>query len=420
MSLPRVQVTIRRGMQLPAMDSGKTSDPYIKFEYRGTTYRTTTIKKTVDPAWNETFVFAYDQQFGPHTLTFEVWDANVLMKDKKMGSVTVNLRTLQMDTAVSKVYPLEDAALAKIGAAVEIELKLLRPLSSFPASSSTAANNPKPSSGQTVIILTPEQAKAAAQGRILLQPNHPGGSAPVSGYANAYPPYNPGLYPSPPHSPVYPVSSSSPQNTLVSHPAGLQPHGSVGPFYAPPGPPQTAGPPYSYGAQSPGNSVVPPPYLYPAGGGLNPGTTMSPQGVCGYPCAPSPPGSFVPGGQGASTGPYSPPVPPSLESPSSPAVVESPGKKAKQTSSSSSSSSSSDPSSESDSDEKKHKKKKERKSKENKTRRRKEKAADSVLLVEIKNIIPSATYGEIAKALVANNNDKDLALKQLVQNLKSS
>lgn len=45
--------------------------------------------------------------------------------------------------------------------------------------------------------------------------------------------------------------------------------------------------------------------------------------------------------------------------------------------------------------------------------------AESVLIMEIKDIVPSATYGEIAKALIAHNNNKDLALKELVANLNA-
>lgn len=43
----------------------------------------------------------FQQQFGPHTLIFEVWDANLLLKDKKMGTVTVNLQTLQVCEGVA-------------------------------------------------------------------------------------------------------------------------------------------------------------------------------------------------------------------------------------------------------------------------------------------------------------------------------
>lgn len=339
------------------MDSGKTSDPYIRFEYRGIQYRTETAKKTVNPVWNQQFTFVYDKEFGPHTLTFEVWDANILLKDKKMGSVTVNLQTLEENKVEDKYYPLEDAALAKIGGALQIELRLLPPHSEA-----------KPSSGggpQKVVVLTAEQAKAAAQGRLLLTANHP----PVGSVPVPPPPYSYPMNPPPPNAPYpqYPVQSSGPPPPYPPQP---------GPF---PGcvtaPPPHGGAP-SWLWQAPGQGPPPGPYTSVP---QSPVTCVypSPQVFMGtHPVADRPEGTHM--GH-------------SIEK--------------------SSDSNSSNGGSSSEDDAKKTEKRKKD--------RPETMTAESVLIMEIKDIVPSATYGEIAKALIAHNNNKDLALKELVANLNA-
>jgi hypothetical protein len=80
---------------------GKTSDPYCKVGYvfreNATKFEfgssiqgeTKTIKKTLDPTWNETFelwAMAYNEYLD---ILIEVWDANTVLKDVQMGVATV-------------------------------------------------------------------------------------------------------------------------------------------------------------------------------------------------------------------------------------------------------------------------------------------------------------------------------------------
>ncbi|KYK63961.1 C2 domain protein [Toxoplasma gondii TgCatPRC2] len=376
MSLPRVQVVIHRGIDLPAMDSGKSSDPYIKFEYRGTQYRTETVKKSVNPVWNQQFTFVYDKAFGPHTLTLELWDANVLLKDKKMGFVTINLQTLEENKVQNKYYPLEDAALAKIGGALQIELRLLPPHSEMKYSSGSGQ--------QKVVVLTAEQARAAAQGRLLIPANQthvgfvsgasPSYRCPLAEPAPAYgvgmPHVMPPLVPYAAY-PQYPIQASCPPPVHPPQPIPFS--GSCVP--APP--PQGGSPSWLW--QAPRQGSAPGPYSHPS--------PQSPA-TSGFPV----PSQFV----------------------GNPAVVGGPdatqvGHKAGKNSDSSSSDNGSSSEGEAKKTQKGAKKD-----------RSKKKPAESILIMEIKDIVPSATYGEIAKALVAHNNDKDLALKQLVANLSTN
>eukprot|EP00808_Paulinella_micropora_P000340 g32402.t1 len=50
-------VTVISGTRLPAMDSGKTSDPYVKVTVGKVTNKTKVIKKTLEPQWNQSFTF---------------------------------------------------------------------------------------------------------------------------------------------------------------------------------------------------------------------------------------------------------------------------------------------------------------------------------------------------------------------------
>ena len=50
-----VRVTIESGRGLLAADVGGTSDPYVKLQIAGEEFMTKTIRKTVNPDWDESF-----------------------------------------------------------------------------------------------------------------------------------------------------------------------------------------------------------------------------------------------------------------------------------------------------------------------------------------------------------------------------
>ena len=56
--MPRVQVTILAGRNLPIKTPylhSTTSDPYVKFRWRGEKYKTKVIEEDLNPTWNQTF-----------------------------------------------------------------------------------------------------------------------------------------------------------------------------------------------------------------------------------------------------------------------------------------------------------------------------------------------------------------------------
>ncbi len=65
-TLYHLHVCLRNGRELVARDSGGTSDPYVKFYWRGKqVYKSKTIDKDLNPVWDESFILAIDDLFVP-------------------------------------------------------------------------------------------------------------------------------------------------------------------------------------------------------------------------------------------------------------------------------------------------------------------------------------------------------------------
>ncbi len=64
--LYHLHVCLRNGRELAAKDSCGTSDPYVKFYWRGKqVYKSKTILKDLNPVWDESFILAIDDPFIP-------------------------------------------------------------------------------------------------------------------------------------------------------------------------------------------------------------------------------------------------------------------------------------------------------------------------------------------------------------------
>ncbi|GMH42146.1 hypothetical protein BSKO_10065 [Bryopsis sp. KO-2023] len=88
-----IQVINARGVL--AMDASGTSDPYCTVFVGSSSRRTSSIKKTLNPDWNETFVFHTDDvQHSRGRIKFQVWDADDWSKDDFLGQAKVDLRQI--------------------------------------------------------------------------------------------------------------------------------------------------------------------------------------------------------------------------------------------------------------------------------------------------------------------------------------
>lgn len=107
-----VIVTVIRGRNLIIMDpnligSGGSSDPLVKIKISGhKSQRTKTIKKNLNPVWNESLKFEYvdDESL---SLDIVVEDED-LVKNDFMGKVIVPLGSFENKKAVRKWYKLKD------------------------------------------------------------------------------------------------------------------------------------------------------------------------------------------------------------------------------------------------------------------------------------------------------------------------
>ncbi|CAF0852488.1 unnamed protein product [Rotaria sp. Silwood1] len=93
MSHGTLQVTVVEARNLKDQDTLGQNDAYIEL-YLDKDYkqRTTTIKDTNSPTWNETFTF--NLQKGEDTLHIKVYDDDVVGKDS-IGSAKVSLKKVQ-------------------------------------------------------------------------------------------------------------------------------------------------------------------------------------------------------------------------------------------------------------------------------------------------------------------------------------
>ncbi|KAJ3033983.1 hypothetical protein HDV00_005602 [Rhizophlyctis rosea] len=105
-----LHVDILEAINVEGVDQRGTSDPYCQILLNGNkVYKTKTIKKTVNPVWNEAFTSPVQNRFRS-TLQIQVRDWNQLSKHTVIGTVTVQLSRLAPDQVVEGEFPLEGAA----------------------------------------------------------------------------------------------------------------------------------------------------------------------------------------------------------------------------------------------------------------------------------------------------------------------
>ncbi|XP_051955660.1 E3 ubiquitin-protein ligase NEDD4-like isoform X11 [Xyrauchen texanus] len=109
-----LRVKVIAGIDLAKKDIIGASDPYVKLSlyvadenHELALVQTKTIKKTLNPKWNEEFYFRVCPQ--NHRLLFEVFDENRLTRDDFLGQVDVPLNHLPTeDPAMERPYTFKD------------------------------------------------------------------------------------------------------------------------------------------------------------------------------------------------------------------------------------------------------------------------------------------------------------------------
>ncbi|NXM77130.1 NEDD4 ligase, partial [Serilophus lunatus] len=111
-----VRVKVIAGIGLAKKDILGASDPYVKMTVYDpvngvlTSVQTKTIKKSINPKWNEEFLFRVNPQ--KHRLLFEVFDENRLTRDDFLGQVDIPLYQLPTENpSMERPYTFKDFVL---------------------------------------------------------------------------------------------------------------------------------------------------------------------------------------------------------------------------------------------------------------------------------------------------------------------
>lgn len=117
-----VLVTVESASGLAAHDKNGLSDPFVRVTYAGRKQKTATVRKTLEPRWQQALLFdAFDASCT--TVHFEVIDHDTLVPDDFIGSCDVDVRPLADDTPVDGTFELRDKA---GGAAGKLTVRIKR------------------------------------------------------------------------------------------------------------------------------------------------------------------------------------------------------------------------------------------------------------------------------------------------------
>ena len=94
-----LHVYLDKGVDLKSMDSNGKSDPYVKLTINGKEKKSKTIKKTLNPVWDESFQWSgvlRDLIAAPMSLV--AMDYDFMSKDDPLGAVSVDLAAFYSST----------------------------------------------------------------------------------------------------------------------------------------------------------------------------------------------------------------------------------------------------------------------------------------------------------------------------------
>ncbi|XP_048839574.1 synaptotagmin-2-like isoform X2 [Brienomyrus brachyistius] len=109
----KLTVGILQAADLISMDTGGTSDPYVKvflLPDKKKKFDTKVHKKTLNPVFNETFIFKVPyQELGGKTLVMSVYDFDRFSKHDIIGEVKVPMNTVDLGQPIEEWRDLESA-----------------------------------------------------------------------------------------------------------------------------------------------------------------------------------------------------------------------------------------------------------------------------------------------------------------------
>lgn len=106
---PYIEIELIKGLNLPARDLTGKSDPYIIFKCDKESVKSSTKYQTLNPIWNEKFIFYVPVQHLKEKgiLEIECWDWDPLKSSDYMGKILFSIKDLPKDHKVSKSLKLD-------------------------------------------------------------------------------------------------------------------------------------------------------------------------------------------------------------------------------------------------------------------------------------------------------------------------
>ena len=114
-------VTVESANDLLAADSGGTSDPLVIVKCNGREWKTTKIKKNLNPVWSQQFKIPVSDS--SEEITFTVEDHDFTRNDF-LGCVSIPLASLLSGKEVNQSYNLLDSTYGRDKPRGKIQLKL--------------------------------------------------------------------------------------------------------------------------------------------------------------------------------------------------------------------------------------------------------------------------------------------------------
>ncbi|KAL1232164.1 Synaptotagmin-1 [Trichinella pseudospiralis] len=114
----QLSVTVVDGQELPAMDLSGTSDPYVKLYLmpeKKKKFQTQVHRKTLNPVFNETFVFKVPYNELPSkTLLFSIYDFDRFGKNDQIGQLQVPLNSVDLGEVVRQTRCIQPPPLTMV------------------------------------------------------------------------------------------------------------------------------------------------------------------------------------------------------------------------------------------------------------------------------------------------------------------
>uniref|UniRef100_A0A0K2T164 C2 domain-containing protein n=1 Tax=Lepeophtheirus salmonis TaxID=72036 RepID=A0A0K2T164_LEPSM len=102
-----LRINLKRGIDLAARDSGGTSDPYVKFFYKGKLfYRSKIVYKNLNPYWEEHFTQVIDDPLSP--ILLKVFDYDFALRDDFIGEASISLIPIELNVDSNFIITLID------------------------------------------------------------------------------------------------------------------------------------------------------------------------------------------------------------------------------------------------------------------------------------------------------------------------